>query len=49
MEHEYYSGLSLAVMVYVAAKKLGPPMASWLDKEVDVSLRPNVPIKSFYY
>lgn len=37
MEHEYYSGLSLALMVYIAAKKGGPQIAAWLDKEVDVS------------
>ncbi|XP_028160516.1 ATP synthase subunit b, mitochondrial [Ostrinia nubilalis] len=35
MEHEYYSGLSIALMVYIAAKKLGPSIAAWLDKEVD--------------
>ncbi|KAL0818717.1 hypothetical protein ABMA28_008049 [Loxostege sticticalis] len=35
MEHEYYSGLSLILMVYIAAKKLGPNIAAWLDKEVD--------------
>ncbi|XP_026739512.1 ATP synthase subunit b, mitochondrial [Trichoplusia ni] len=35
MEHEYYTGLSLALMVYIAAKKLGPPLAAYLDKEVD--------------
>ncbi|CAB3233073.1 unnamed protein product [Arctia plantaginis] len=35
MEHEYYSGLSLLLMVYVATKKLGPKVAVWLDKEVD--------------
>ncbi|XP_075984744.1 ATP synthase subunit b, mitochondrial [Anticarsia gemmatalis] len=35
MEHEYYSGLSLLLMVYIAAKKFGPSIASWLDKEVD--------------
>nr|AAN39695.1 ATP synthase-like protein [Choristoneura parallela] len=35
MEHEYYSGLSLLVMIYVAAKKLGPSISAYLDKEVD--------------
>ncbi|KAM3958899.1 ATP synthase subunit b, mitochondrial [Aphomia sociella] len=35
MEHEYYTGLSLAVMVYYAAKKFGPNLAAWLDKEVE--------------
>lgn len=37
MEHEYYTGLSLGLMVYIAAKKLGPSLAAYLDKEVDVS------------
>lgn len=37
MEHEYYTGLSLLIMVAVAAKKFGPSLAAWLDKEVDVS------------
>lgn len=35
MEHEYYSGLSLAIMAIVAVKKLGPAAASWADKEID--------------
>lgn len=37
MEHEYYSGLSILLMVIVATKKFGPSMAAYLDKEVDVS------------
>jgi len=35
MEHEYYSGLSLAIMAVVAVKKLGPGIAKWADKEID--------------
>lgn len=35
MEHEYYSGLSLAIMAVVAVKKLGPIVAAWTDKEID--------------
>ncbi|XP_017475000.1 PREDICTED: ATP synthase subunit b, mitochondrial [Rhagoletis zephyria] len=35
MEHEYYSGLSLAIMAIVAVKKLGPTIAAWADKEID--------------
>lgn len=35
MEHEYYSGLSLAIMAVVAVKKLGPVAAKWADKEID--------------
>lgn len=37
MEHEYYSGLSILLMVVFATKKFGPQMAAYLDKEVDVS------------
>lgn len=37
MEHEYYSGISLAIMCVVAVKKLGPPIAAFCDKEIDVS------------
>lgn len=36
MEHEYYSGLSLAIMCVVAVKKLGPTISKWLDNEVDL-------------
>ncbi|KAG6451326.1 hypothetical protein O3G_MSEX007059 [Manduca sexta] len=35
MEHEYYSGLSILLMVYYASTKFGPKLAAWLDKEVD--------------
>jgi F-type H+-transporting ATPase subunit b len=35
MEHEYYSGLSILLMVVFATKKFGPSMAAYLDKEVD--------------
>lgn len=38
MEHEYYSGLSILLMVVYATKKFGPSLAAYLDKEVDVSL-----------
>lgn len=37
MEHEYYSGLSILLMIVYATKKFGPGLASFLDKEVDVS------------
>lgn len=33
--HEYYNGLSLAVMCILATKYIGPPLAKILDKEVD--------------
>lgn len=35
MEHEYYSGLSLAIMAIFAVKKLGPVAAKWADGEID--------------
>ncbi|XP_055604823.1 ATP synthase subunit b, mitochondrial [Uranotaenia lowii] len=35
MEHEYYNGLSLAIMVIFAVKKLGPAVAAYCDKEID--------------
>lgn len=41
MEHEFYTGLSIAAMVIYAIKKAGPGMAAWLDKEVVVSTRKN--------
>ena len=37
LEHEYYNGLSLAIMVWFAIKKLGPKVAAYCDKEIDVS------------
>lgn len=37
MEHEFYNGLSFAIMWIVGVKKLGPQLAKYLDKEVDVS------------
>lgn len=38
MEHEYYSGLSLGIMAVVAVKKLGPGIAAYCDKEIDVRI-----------
>jgi len=35
MEHEYYSGLSFAIMIVFAVKKLGPAVAAYCDKEID--------------
>ncbi|CAH0731310.1 unnamed protein product, partial [Brenthis ino] len=35
MEHEYYTGLSIFLMVYYASTKFGPKLAVWLDKEVE--------------
>lgn len=39
MEHEFYSGISILLMVVYATKKFGPSVAAYLDKELDVSLR----------
>lgn len=35
MEHEYYSGLSFAIMIIYAVKKFGPSVAAYCDKEID--------------
>lgn len=35
MEHEYYGGLSVAIMCIAATIKLGPAIAEYLDKEID--------------
>lgn len=37
MEHEFYNGLSLGLMVIVAVKKFGPALAKYLDEGIDVS------------
>lgn len=38
MEHEYYCGLSIALMLYLATTKFGPAAAAALDKEVDAEV-----------
>ncbi|XP_067645928.1 ATP synthase subunit b, mitochondrial [Eurosta solidaginis] len=35
MEHEYYTGLSWAIICVFAVKKLGPPVAAFADKQID--------------
>ncbi|KAG8222430.1 hypothetical protein J437_LFUL008428 [Ladona fulva] len=35
LEHEFYSGISLAIMAVVAVKKFGPAVAAYADKEID--------------
>jgi len=37
MEHEFYTGVSIMIMVVYAIKKFGPMLAAYADKEVDVS------------
>lgn len=37
MEHEYYSGLSLAILCIFGVKKIGPALAKSLDKEIEVN------------
>ena len=38
MEHEFYTGISLAIMSVYAVKKLGPAVAKYLDAEVEVKM-----------
>ncbi|XP_014217989.2 ATP synthase subunit b, mitochondrial, partial [Copidosoma floridanum] len=35
LEHEFYSGLSLALALIVAIKKFGPSVAKYIDKNID--------------
>lgn len=35
MEHEYYTGLSILLMMVYSVKKFGPPLAKYLDKEIE--------------
>ncbi|KAF2894377.1 hypothetical protein ILUMI_11790 [Ignelater luminosus] len=35
MEHEYYGGLSVAILCIAATKKIGPMIAQLIDKEID--------------
>nr|CAD7429681.1 unnamed protein product [Timema monikensis] len=35
LEHEYYTGISVAILCVLIVKKLGPPVAKYLDKEID--------------
>jgi len=35
LEHEYYTGISILIMIVYAAKKFGPSIGAFLDKEVD--------------
>uniref|UniRef100_A0A1L8E0X9 ATP synthase subunit b n=1 Tax=Nyssomyia neivai TaxID=330878 RepID=A0A1L8E0X9_9DIPT len=35
MEHEYYNGLSFAILIVIFVKKLGPKIAAFCDKEID--------------
>ncbi|XP_059054484.1 ATP synthase subunit b, mitochondrial-like [Achroia grisella] len=38
MEHEYYSGLSVALVLYLISTKLGPGIGANLDKQVDAEI-----------
>lgn len=38
LEHEFYTGISLFIMVVFAVKKFGPKLAAYLDKEIDVRI-----------
>merc|ERR1711872_363061 len=35
MEHEFYTGVSIAIMLAYAIKKLGPGIGAYLDKEIE--------------
>jgi len=35
LEHEYYTGISIIIMLYFATTRLGPKIAAVLDKHVD--------------
>lgn len=35
MEHEFYNGISVFIMAVIAVKKLGPPLAKFLDEGID--------------
>lgn len=37
MEHEFYNGISLAIIVILAVKKMGPAAAKFADEGIDVS------------
>lgn len=37
MEHEFYNGISLAIMAVAAVKLLGPKVAKFADDGIDVS------------
>lgn len=37
LEHEFYNGISFALMWIYGVKKFGPGLAKYLDKEIDVS------------
>ena len=52
MEHEYYTGLSLAILVIFAVKKFGPQMRAWIKKETEVTFFNSVqctPIQGHIY
>lgn len=38
MEHEYYSGLSVAILLIIGVQKLGPSIAAYADKLIQVIL-----------
>lgn len=36
LEHEYYTGLGILIIMVMGAKKFGKPLANYLDKGIDV-------------
>merc|ERR1712055_439764 len=39
LEHEFYTGVSIAIMIAYAIKKFGPGIGAYLDKEIEVKKR----------
>lgn len=37
LEHEFYTGISVLLLWTIGIKKLGPKLAQYLDKEIDVT------------
>lgn len=35
LEHEYYTGVAVAVLSVILVKKVGPHVAKWLDESMD--------------
>lgn len=36
LEHNFYNGLSMLIIVMLAHNKFGPSIAKWADKEIEV-------------
>jgi len=38
MEHEFFNGISLVLLIIILSKKVGPALSEYLDKELDSNL-----------